>query len=91
VPESLELHRAQEVRQWRPDAKLLVLVPPHHEEIVRAALQAGAAACLVLPVHAKEIASMLAHSRRGNQPGHHTLNLNPAQQEDRWRDDGGQG
>jgi hypothetical protein len=29
--------------------------------------------------------------RQGNQPGRHTLNLDPAQREDHWRDDGGQG
>jgi DNA-binding NarL/FixJ family response regulator len=75
----------------RPDAPLLVLVPPGQEFLVRAALEAGAASCLVLPVHAKEVASMLARVRKGNRPGHHTLNLDRAQCEDSWRDDGGQG
>jgi hypothetical protein len=75
----------------RAGAPLLVLVPPGQEPLVRAALEAGADSCLVLPVHAKEVASMLARGRRGNQPGRHTLDLDGAQGEDRWRDDGGQG
>jgi hypothetical protein len=75
----------------RPDAPLLVLVPPGQETLVGAALEAGARSCLVLPIHAKQVASMLAHARAGNQPGRHTLNLDQAQVEDRWRDDGGQG
>jgi len=39
----------------------------------------------------KEVVGVLAHARAGNQPGRHTLNLDQAQIEDRWRDDGGQG
>jgi hypothetical protein len=72
-------------------APLLVLVPRGQEGFVRAALEAGAHSCLLLPIHAKEVASMLAHAGAGNQPGRHTLNLDPAQREDRWQDDGGQG
>jgi hypothetical protein len=45
----------------------------------------------MLPIHAKDVARMLAHARVGNQPGRHTLNLEGAQDEDRWRDDGGEG
>jgi hypothetical protein len=75
----------------RPDAPLLVLVPPGKEALVGAALEAGARSCLVLPIHSKDVASMLGHARVGNQPGRHTLNLDQAQIEDRWRDDGGQG
>jgi len=75
----------------RPDAPLLVLVAPGQETLVGPALEAGARSCLVLPIHPKEVASMLAHARAGNQPGRHTLNLDQAQIEDRWRDDGGQG
>jgi hypothetical protein len=75
----------------RAGAPLLVLVPSGDEPLVRAALEAGADSCLVLPVHAKEVASMLARGRQGNQPGRHTLDLDRAQGEDRWRDDGGQG
>jgi hypothetical protein len=66
-------------------------VPSGQESLVRAALEAGADSCLVLPVDAKEVASMLARRRQGTQPGRHTLNLDQAQREDRWRDDGGQG
>jgi FKBP-type peptidyl-prolyl cis-trans isomerase 2/CheY-like chemotaxis protein len=75
----------------RTDAPILVLVPPGQEAFVRAALEAGAQNCLTLPIHPKEVASMLAHAGAGNQPGRHTLNLDPAQRKDRWRDDGGQG
>ena len=75
----------------RADAPLLVLVPPGQAPLVRAALDAGAHSCLVLPIHAKEVASMLVHARAGNQPGRHTLDLEGTQTEDRWRDDGGQG
>lgn len=75
----------------RPDAPLLVLVPPEQESLVRALLEAGADSCLVLPINAKEVASMLVRARQGNQPGRHTLDLECAQTEDRWRDDGGQG
>ena len=75
----------------RRNAPLLVLVPVGQESLVRAALEAGADSCLVLPVHAKEVASMLARLQQGNRPGRHTLNLERAQTEDPWRDDGGQG
>jgi hypothetical protein len=72
-------------------APLVVLVPAGQEVLVEAALEAGARSCLVLPIHPKDVASMLAHTRAGNQPGRHTLNLDQAQVEDHWRDDGGQG
>ena len=72
-------------------APVLVLALPGQESLVAAALEAGVHSCLVLPIHAKEVASMLAHARAGNQPGRHTRNLERAQSEDRWRDDGGQG
>jgi DNA-binding NarL/FixJ family response regulator len=89
--DSSRLPRNRQDQARRADAPLLVLVPPGQESLVRAALEAGAVSCLVLPVHAKEVASMLARVRQGNRPGHHTLNLDQAQCEDRWRDDGGQG
>jgi carbon storage regulator CsrA len=73
------------------NAPLLVLVPAEQEMLVGAALEAGAHSCLRLPIHAKEVASMLLHARAGNQPGRHTLNLEGAQTEDRWRDGGGEG
>ncbi len=89
--ETLGLQRSRQNQARRADAPLLVLVPSGEEQLVRTVLEAGADGCLVLPVHAKEVASMLARVRQGNQPGRHTLNLDPAQPEDRWRDDGGQG
>jgi hypothetical protein len=60
------------------------------EALVRAALEAGANSCLVLPVHAKDLVTMLTRARAGNRPGRHTLGLDRAQREDRWRDDGGE-
>ncbi len=73
------------------NAPLLVLVPAGQETLVGAALEAGAHSCLRLPIHAKEVASMLVHAGVGNQPGRHTLNLEGAQSDDRWRDEGGEG
>jgi DNA-binding NarL/FixJ family response regulator len=91
VTETLRWHRSRQNQARRADAALLVLVPSGQESLARAALEAGAAGCLVLPVHAKQVASMLARVRQGNRPGRHTLNLDPAQCEDPWRDHGGQG
>lgn len=45
------------------------------------ALAAGAEGGLVLPVHAKELVSMVERVRAGNRPGRHTLGLNRAQSE----------
>lgn len=73
------------------NAPLLVLVAPGQETLVGSALEAGAHSCLMLPINGKDVASMLAHARAGNQLGRHTLNLEEAQAEDRWRDNGGQG
>jgi DNA-binding NarL/FixJ family response regulator len=84
-------HGGPQSQARRADAPLLVLVPSGQGPLVRAALEAGAAGCLVLPVDAQEVASMLARVRQGNRPGRHTLNLDRAGCEDRWRDDGGQG
>ena len=74
----------------RAQTPLLVLVPPAQEPLVKAVLEAGANSCLVLPVHAKDLASTLARALAGNRPGRHTLGLDRAQREDRWRDDGGE-
>jgi CheY-like chemotaxis protein len=90
VAEMLALCRALRSQMGRALAPLLVLVPPENDDLVRKALAAGAQSCLVLPVHPKDFISMLARARQGNQPGRHTLNLNRAQREDRWRDDGGE-
>ncbi len=71
-------------------APLLVLVPPEQETLVGAALEAGARNCLLLPIHPKEVASMLAHARAGRRPGRHTLGLDRAQETDLWQEDGGE-
>jgi DNA-binding NarL/FixJ family response regulator len=91
LPKTLGLHRSRHDRARRPPAPLLVLVPRGRERIVKAVLKAGAHSCLMLPINAKDVASMIVHAQAGNQPGRHTLNLEKAQIEDRWRDDGGQG
>jgi len=75
----------------RADAPLLVLVPPGQEPLVRAALEAGADSCLILPVHHKHLATAVSRAHEGNRPGRHTLSLDHAQCDDRWRDDGGEG
>jgi hypothetical protein len=75
----------------RAHAPLLVLVSAGQEELVSSMLEAGAHSCLVLPIEAKDVTSMLVHARAGNRPGRHTQSLEGAQSEDRWRDDGGQG
>ncbi len=75
----------------RADAPLLVLVSPGQGLFVNAVLDAGAACCLVLPIHAREVARMVVRGRQGSRPGLHTLDLDQPQGEDPWRDDGGQG
>ncbi len=91
TPTTLGLHRRQQNLERRPHAPLLVLVPPSQKSIVRDILKAGAHSCLMLSINAKDVGSMLVHAQAGNQPGRHTLGLERAQTEDRWRDDGGQG
>jgi hypothetical protein len=91
VAETLGLHRSEQNQARRADTPLLVLVPIGQEPLVRAVLEAGANSCLVLPIEPKEIASMLAHVWEGNAPERHTLDLDRAQREDQWRDEGGQG
>ncbi len=90
VAVTLRLHGSRQNQAQRTSAPLLVLVPSGQEPLVRSALNAGADSCLVLPVRAKEVASMLVPVRQDNRLDRHTLNLDRAQCEDRWRDDGGQ-
>jgi len=71
-------------------APLLVLVAPEQQTLVGAALEAGARSCLFLPIHPKEVASMLAHVRAGSRPGRHTLGLDRAEETDPWQEDGGE-
>jgi peptidylprolyl isomerase len=74
----------------RAGAPLLVLVPPEQQTLVGAALEAGARNCLLLPIHPKEVASMLANARAGSRPGRHTLGLDRAEETDPWQEDGGE-
>src|SRR5262245_5350993 len=57
VVETLGLCRALRNQAGRAHTPLLLLVPPGLDVLVREALDAGAHSCLVLPVHAKELAS----------------------------------
>jgi DNA-binding NarL/FixJ family response regulator len=91
TPKALGLHRRRQNVGRRSHSPLLVLVPSTRKSIVRDVLKAGADSCLMLPINAKDVASMLVRAQIGNQPGRHTLDLERAQSEDRWRDDGGQG
>jgi len=90
VGETLGLCRSLRSQAGRARTPLLVLVPPSQEALVRTALAAGADSCLVLPVHAKELVSMVTRARAGNRPGRHTRSLHRAQRKDQWRDDGGE-
>jgi DNA-binding response OmpR family regulator len=90
VARTLGLCRGLRSQAGRADTPLLVLVPPAREAVVRAALGAGANSCLVLPVHPKELVSMVARAHAANQPGRHTLDLDRPQGEDPWRDEGGE-
>jgi hypothetical protein len=91
TPKKLGLHRRRRHVGRRPHSPLLVLVPASQKKIVTELLKAGAHSCLLLPINAKDVASMLVHAQAGNQAGRHTLDLEGAQTEDRWRDEGGQG
>ena len=75
TPKNLGLHRRRPNVGRRPHSPLLVLVPPSRKSIVSDLLKAGAHSCLMLPIDAKDVASMLVHARAGNQPGRHTLDL----------------
>jgi AmiR/NasT family two-component response regulator len=91
MPKTLGLNRRRRNVARRPHSPLLVLFRPSRKRILRDMLKAGAHSCLMLPINPKDVASMLVHAQEGNQPGRHTLDLEQAQTEDRWRDDGGQG
>jgi peptidylprolyl isomerase len=78
----------QKIAVW--NAPVLVLVPAGQETLVGAALEAGARGCLMLPIHAKELTSFLGRARGGNRPGRHTLDLDQAQSEYPWQEDGGE-
>jgi DNA-binding response OmpR family regulator len=88
--QTLGLCRELRSQAGRAQTPLLVLVQPAQEALVRAALDASANSCLVLPVHAKELITMVSRALGGNRPGRHTLGLDQAQREDQWRDDGGE-
>jgi DNA-binding response OmpR family regulator len=88
---TLALCRGLRSQAGRARAPLLVLVQPAQEASVRAALEAGADSCLVLPIHAKDLGSMVSRAQSGSQPGRHTLDLHRVQGKDAWQDDGGEG
>ena len=90
VAETLGLCRGLRSQVGRARTPLLVLVRPAQEALVRAALEASADSCLVLPVHPKELVTMLSRALTGSRPGRHTLGLDQPQSDDEWRDDGGE-
>ena len=90
VTQTLGLCRGLRSQAGRARTPLLVLAQPGREPLVRAALEAGADSCLVLPVHTKELVTMLSRALAGNRPGRHTLGLDQPQSDDEWRDDGGE-
>jgi DNA-binding response OmpR family regulator len=87
---TLGLCRGLRGQAGRAHTPLVVLVSSAREDLVRAALEAGADSCLAVPVHPKDFVSVAARARAGNRPGRHTLGLNRAQQADPWRDEGGE-
>jgi DNA-binding response OmpR family regulator len=90
LSEMLGLCRGLRSQPGRAHTPLLVLVSALQDAAASAALHAGADGCLVLPVHAKELISLVARVRHGNQPGRHTLALHPAQRDNPWQDAGGE-
>jgi CheY-like chemotaxis protein len=87
---TLGLCRGLRSQAGRAHTPLVVLVSSAQEDLVRAALEAGAHSCLAVPVHPKDLVSVVARAREGNRPGRHTLGLDRAQQADWWRDEGGE-
>src|SRR5262249_49080838 len=77
--EGLVLCRVLRKHLGSANTPILMLVLPGEDSLVRAALEAGATSCLVLPVHVKELTNMVARAGEGSRPGRHTLKLNPAQ------------
>jgi DNA-binding response OmpR family regulator len=90
MAETLGLCRGLRSQVGRLHTPLLVLVQPAQEALVRAALDASASSCLILPIHPKELVTMVKRALADNQPGRHTLGLDQAQREDPWQDDGGE-
>jgi carbon storage regulator CsrA len=71
-------------------APLLVLVPAGQKTFVEIALEAGARGCLMMPIHAQDVTSMLAHALADNQPGRHTLDLRREYEDEPWQVDCGE-
>jgi DNA-binding response OmpR family regulator len=89
--QALSLCRAVRSQMGRAYIPLLVLAPAADDMFVKAALEAGASACLRVPVDAKELVAALKRLQGRSRPGRHTLDLHLAQEGDIWRDDGGEG
>jgi DNA-binding response OmpR family regulator len=90
VAEALGLCRGLRSQAGRALTPLLVLVQSAQGPLVRAALEAGANSCLVLPVQAADLAGVVTRARAGNRPGRHTGILDKAQSAGPWRDEGGE-
>jgi DNA-binding response OmpR family regulator len=89
--DALRLCRAIRSQAGRAHTPLLVLVPAGDNALVKAALEAGASSCLRVPVDAKELVAALKRLQPGSRPGRHTSDLHLTEEEDVWRDDGGEG
>ncbi len=69
VAETLGLCRGLRSQAGRTLTPLLVLVRSAQEPLIRAALDASANSCLVLPVHAKELVAVVNRALAGKPAG----------------------
>jgi DNA-binding response OmpR family regulator len=90
VAPALSLCRAIRSQLGRARTPLLVLVSATDDVLVKAALEAGASACLRVPVEPKELVAALRRLQGKIVSGRHSLDLHVAQEQDIWRDDGGE-
>lgn len=71
-------------------AMLFVLLPPERQSLVWAMQEAGADRCLFLPLDGDEVADLL-YAGRSRDPNPSLRDREEAQNDNRWRDDGGSG
>jgi hypothetical protein len=75
----------------RIDAPLLVLVNSDQGSLVGAVLEAGAHTCLMLPLYANNVSTLLAQARAACPPAHNAPDADQIRREGAWQDDGGRG
>src|SRR5262249_18323504 len=90
IAETLSLCRSLRSQMGRAHTPLFVLIASAEEPLVEAALEAGASCCLRLPVDPKERVGALRRLHDGQRTGRHTRDIHHAQEDDPWRDDGGE-